>query len=82
MLKKLTPLLLSLCALPMATSSAWAQSSIEDLDSEGDKKKAKAKKSARTSAESDEVIREIDELLREPGRTRVEKLPGPFLWYF
>ena len=60
MLKKLTPLLLSLCALPMATSSAWAQSSIEDLDSEGDKKKAKAKKSARTSAESDEVIREIE----------------------
>jgi hypothetical protein len=60
MLKKLTPLLLSLCALPLATSSAWAQSSIEDLDSEGDKKKAKAKKSARTSVESDEVIREIE----------------------
>ncbi|TNE92237.1 MAG: hypothetical protein EP330_02595 [Deltaproteobacteria bacterium] len=60
MLNKLSPLLLALCVMPTLTSSAWAQSSIEDLDADGGKKASKKKKAAGAAAAETEVIREIE----------------------
>ncbi|MCO4744474.1 MAG: adventurous gliding motility protein CglE [Proteobacteria bacterium] len=59
MLKKLSPLFLALLATPLVTSTAMAQSSIEDLDADGGKK-AKKKKAAAGAAAETEVIREIE----------------------
>lgn len=59
MLKQLTPLFLALLATPLVQSTAFAQSSIEDLDSEGAKKSKKKSKAAAPAAEA-EVVREIE----------------------
>jgi hypothetical protein len=60
MLKKLSPLFLALLATPFVTSTAWAQSSIEDLDAQGGTKAKKKKAAAATAAVEAEVVREIE----------------------
>ena len=59
MASKRTALILALMATPTIATSAFAQSSIEDLDSAGDEKKKKSRNRATTTAET-EVIREIE----------------------